>query len=326
MTPKIFVIALLFVVSLNLTNLPGQDSGCTRRTVPVGVVDREWNFAQGLSPANFRAKLHGHDVEILSASIDTSPRRIVLLLDASGSMMYPDGGGWKTERTISEYLTRFAPPRASISFMGFTGMVLDTEGFDENPQALLKNLSVLVRVCERPQKARRTALFDAIMSARDLLRAPNLGDVICALTDARDTVSRTEPKKLQEELLRTGVRLFGVVIAAPWGRARTPEEDSSQFDSLVRATGGSELVLRLGGWSPTNPHIEAKTKEDSLDLALHRLLEQMGEFYRFELALPETVDKPTKWKLEVIDAGGKPMREVEVHYPQELMPCAKASP
>jgi len=37
------------------------------------------------------------------------------------------------------------------------------------------------------------------------------------------------------------------------------------------------------------------------------------------------VDKPTKWKLEVIDASGKPMRGVEVHSPQELMPCAKAS-
>jgi hypothetical protein len=89
MAPKPFLIGLLIVISLNL-NLAAQDNGCTSRTVPVGVVDREWNLVRGLSAANFRANLHGQEVKILSAAIDTSPRHIVLLLDASGSMMEPD--------------------------------------------------------------------------------------------------------------------------------------------------------------------------------------------------------------------------------------------
>jgi len=323
MVSKTFLIALLSLTGLIPADLPAQDGGCTQRTVPVGVVDREWNLVQGLGAANFRAKVGRQDLQVLSAALDKSPRRIVVLLDASGSMMYPDEAGWKTEKTISEYLVRFAPPRASIAFAGFTEVVLDTERFDEDPLVLVKNLSVLMRVCEQSQKARRTALFDAAMSARDLLRAPNLGDVICALTDAGDNASRSVPKKLQEELLRTGVRLFGVVIEPdPMRRERTPLEDTRDFDPMVRATGGIDLTLTLAGWTPTRPPVEVETKAGSLDLDLRRLCEQMGDFYRLDVRLPLTVDKPTKWKLEVTDAGGKPMRGVEIHYPQELMPCA----
>jgi len=66
--------------------------------------------------------------------------------------------------------------------------------------------------------------------------------------------------------------------------------------------------------------------QDAVDLTFRRFYQQMGRFYRLDVRLPETVEKPTKWKLEVIDTNGKPIRGVEVHYPQELMPCAMASP
>jgi hypothetical protein len=328
MLTRNFVFALLFVSALSPFNLPAQDDPCARRTIAAGVVDRQWNLVQGLSAANFRGKVGRQDLQVLSAVLDESPRRIVVLLDASGSMTDPRGGGWKTEKTLSEYLIRFAPAKASITLLGFSRTILDAEGFDEDPPVILKNLSALVKVCEQPRKGlQRTALYDAIASARDLLKAPKLGDVICALTDAGDNVSQATPRRVEEELLRTGVRLFGLVIGVDLRiRGRAPEEDSGQFDSVVRATGGNELMLTIGGPSPTHPHLEVRTEAGSLGRALHRLCEQMGEYYRLELALAETVEKPTKWKLEVIDASGKPMRGVEVHYPEELMPCAKASP
>jgi hypothetical protein len=331
MAPKTFLIALLFVTSLNFTYLQAQDGPCRRRTVAVDVVDDQWNFAQGLSAANFRGKLHGHDVEILSASIDTRPRHIVMLLDASGSMMDP-GEGWRTAKTISEYLIRFAPPRASIAQMGFSETVLDTEGFEQEPLALVKRLDALVKACERERKTlRKTALYDAIASARGALGVANVGDVICALTDAGDNTSRTKPRRVEDDLLKAGIRLFAVIVASnPWTRSQTPEEieGPNQLHSVVRATGGNVLVVPYGAGLGQVPldYIKAKTIGDRIDLAVQRLYQQMGEFYRVELRLPEAVDKPTKWNLEVIGANGKPDRRVEVHYPQQLMPCDKASP
>jgi hypothetical protein len=325
MLPKTFLIALLFVTSLNLTNLPAQDSGCTTRTVPVSVVDEQWLPVQGLSAANFRGKLRGHDVEILSASIDTRPRRIVLLLDASGSMI---GDGWETEKSLSEDLIRSAPPRASIAQMAFSETVLDTADFARDPRALLERLAALVKVCEQPRKTRRTALYDAIASARGTLEVPDFGDVIYVVTDADDNKSRTKPKKVEDQLLTAGIRLFAVVIGPQFStRGRAPENEGTyQLHSMVEAAGGNVLTYPYEATSQPYPYIKAKTSADAVNLVLQRLYQQMGEFYRLDLRLQETVDKPTKWKLEVIDAKGKPNRRVDVHYPQRLMPCAGASP
>jgi hypothetical protein len=330
MPAKTFLIALLFVTSPNLANLPGQDSGCTRRTVPVGVVDREWNFVQGLSAANFRGRLRGHDVEILSAYIDTSPRLIVLLLDASGSMQ---GERWETAKSLSEHLIQFAPPRASIAQMAFSERVLGTVGFDQDRSVLPKTLAALVKVCEHPHLGGRTALFDTIASARDTFGGLAFGDVIFAVTDGGDNRSRTEAEKVEQNLLRGGIRLFSALFedqdrrTLTLGSVEKEIEGANRFLSMIEATGGNTLTLLSSRTSPPNPylHLGAGTRNDAIDLALQRLCEQMGEFYRLELRLPVTLHKPTKWKLEVIEANAKPGRRVEVHYPAQFMPCAKAS-
>jgi hypothetical protein len=329
MVSKTLLFALLFVTSLNLAKLPAQDSGCTQRTIAVGVVDGAWNFVPNLSAADFRGQFRGHDVQILSASVDTSPRHIVVLLDASGSMTDPTyGGGWKIEKTVSEYLVRFAPPQTSIAFMGFSRTVLDTERFAEDAPELLKNLSALVKVCEQPRKGLHlTALYDAISSARSTLGVGKIGDVICALTDGEDNKSQTTTRAVEEELLSGRIRLFGVVMLHPLRSARAPEGiGPEKLYSMAEATGGNGLNLPYTASEPPFKYMDATSSTDAVNFALQRLFLQMGEFYRVEMRLPETVEKPTKWKLEAVNTDGKPMRGVEVHYPQELMPCAKASP
>jgi len=313
---KIYLIALLSLASLIPTHLAAQDSGCTQRTVPVGVVDREWNLVSGLSASNFRGKVGRKDVQVLSAALDKSPRRIVVLLDASGSMM-GSRNLWGAEKSFSEFLIRFGPPRAFIALMAFSATVLDSETFEQDPMTLMTNLHKLVNVCEQRRTQGQTALFDAISTARVLLGAVKVGDVIYALTDAVDNKSRTEPKKLQEELLGSGVRVFGAMMSPDDGNRTPLSESPSQFRSMASATGGNMLTLPSGGSSL----VKAVAWYGALDHTLRRFYQQMGEFYRLDVRLPETLDKPTKWKLEVIDSAGKPIRGVEIHYPQELMPC-----
>ncbi len=328
MARKAFLTVLLFAIVPSPISLPAQDSPCTKRTIAVGVVDRQWRSVQGLSAANFRGKLQSRYAQILSAAVDNGPRRIVVLMDASGSMMEP-AEQWQSEKSMVESLIRYGPRGESIALVAFAATVVDTETFEQEPEALIKNLGALLSRCERRKVQGQTALYDAMSGARGLLGTAGVGDVIYALTDTADNKSRTEPKKLRESLLTLGVRLFGVVTEPDfWRRGRSPDEDSgrSHFHSMVSATGGSMLNVRLGNPWSIDPYIAAETNEGSLNLALLRLYEQMGKFYRLDVRLPQTVDKPTKWKLEVVDADGKPMRGVEVHYPQELMPCKQASP
>jgi len=320
MVSKTYLIALLSLASLIPTDLPAQDSGCTRRTVAVGVVDSAWNLVSGLSAANFHGSLRGHDVEILSASIDRSPRHIVLLLDASGSMI-ASKEAWEAAKSASQDLIRFAPARAAIAQIAFSEGVLDRAGFDEDRSAALNHLAVLMGV----PRGGRTALYDAISSGLSAFGVLDFGDAVCAVTDGEDNKSHIQPRSVEEDLLRLGVRLFSVVMNHRRGMpGPTPEEteDPYRLWSLVEASGGNGLTLPFGVTSRSYPHVKAKTSQGELDLALQRMFQQMGEFYRLDLRTPATVEKPTKRKLEVIDASGRPMRGVEVHYPQELMPCA----
>ena len=132
-------LALLLFTSFGPLHLWAQEGPCTRRTIAVGVVDRQWNLVEGLKAGNFRGKVGGRDVQVLSAVLDNGPRRIVVLLDASGSMI-GSGELWETEKAFSECLIRFGPPRASIALMAFAAIVLDTENFEQDPLALTRNL------------------------------------------------------------------------------------------------------------------------------------------------------------------------------------------
>ncbi len=137
MVSKTFLATLLLATSLSLANLSAQDSDCARRTVPVGVVDREWRFVPGLSASNFRGKIGGRDVEILSASVDTSPRRIVLLLDASAGMVNSNER-WRTAKSFSEDLIQYAPQEAILAQMAFSDAVFGATGFDQDRFALVR--------------------------------------------------------------------------------------------------------------------------------------------------------------------------------------------
>lgn len=112
-------------------------------------------------------------------------------------------------------------------------------------------------MCQQPRKARQTALFDALLSARGLLGVPNVGDVIYGLTDAVDNNSRTKPKKVEDALLTAGVRLFGVVINLdPLLRGREIMSDSpNQFHSVVEATGARHQHIPPHCWTWRRIHL-----------------------------------------------------------------------
>jgi hypothetical protein len=76
---------LLFIGS-NLLLSAQQTPGCLERTLVVNVRDRTGQFVGGLRPSLFRGTLQGQQVRIPSAEVKAGPRRIVVLLDASGSV------------------------------------------------------------------------------------------------------------------------------------------------------------------------------------------------------------------------------------------------
>lgn len=70
------------------------------RSVIVNVLDRQGTPVRNLTKDNFVAHLNGKPVEVLDAHYSVAPRRIVVLLDVSGSMSAPID--LFTNKTISQ--------------------------------------------------------------------------------------------------------------------------------------------------------------------------------------------------------------------------------
>jgi hypothetical protein len=57
-----------------------------RRTIAVSALDKDGKTVTGLTAADFRGDFRGQPVKILSAELDTNPRRIALVVDMSASL------------------------------------------------------------------------------------------------------------------------------------------------------------------------------------------------------------------------------------------------
>src|SRR3972149_226841 len=122
----LLAVPLLLLVGAALEALaqacPGE-GGPRRRTLAVNVLDEQGNQVSGVTAANFRAEFRGPPGKILSAALGTQPRRIVLLLDTSGSMA-ARVGKWELAAEAAEDLLGWGPPARGAALGTFAG---DTE-------------------------------------------------------------------------------------------------------------------------------------------------------------------------------------------------------
>src|SRR2546422_193408 len=89
--PRYLFFLTLLVAPLFCRDLKAGEQPCSHRIILVSVTDDKGRFAEGLTAASFVGKCRGKPVRILGASRDVSSRRIVILLDTSGSMTEPRG-------------------------------------------------------------------------------------------------------------------------------------------------------------------------------------------------------------------------------------------
>ena len=200
------------VILSSVSSLPAQQAPCSTRTLLVNVIDQEGKPAQ-VSADSFRAKYHGHSVDILSVTSVAASRRIVLLLDATGSMQ--DGLKWEAEQLLARDIVQ-GPPDSSFALMIFGSDIEDKIGFAQGPVALAKKLNDLPSELQAiPKGERKTALYDAILAALNELTPPREGDTIYVITDGEDNRSTNKPSQVEPRLLAVGVRPFAFLFEPP---------------------------------------------------------------------------------------------------------------
>jgi hypothetical protein len=277
----------------------------------------------GLTAANFRVRVQGHPATVLNISNNISPRRIVLLLDASGSMLDSESALWKPALNIAKTLAQRLPPQDSVAFIAFASQVERRVDFTSDPKPILQELDDLQPGAKViPKNMRKAALWDSVLEALRLFGSPRVGDSIYVITDGFDTNSHSDGGEVEKALLAAGVRLFALGLAAPARVRREGEmlnkiQDGPFLPQIADATGGAFFRL-FTLWINGDGVPLGQTE---LDAALDQLKGFTHLFYRLEIEVPQPIDKSHDLEFEVVDPAHKGKLPLIIRYPHKLAPC-----
>jgi hypothetical protein len=299
--------------------LANQPEKCS---IAVNVLDDHGNVIGGLAKEDFRVLLNGSPAKILDARYGTAPRRIVVLLDTSGSMGGERGPEkWKIARESVRDLLAQTPGDVPIAMLTFARTV--TKEFDfPDARATIGNWLEESPDRQIAHKNPETALFDAILQAVKLLGTPQPGDAIYAITDGYDNASSASVGPTQAALLKSGTRLFAFVLGEP-GMPGT-EDRKTSFLNLIEASGGFAAGI-YGHHRSVTPswEVDYSYNQDArgkIDLYTKEVNLQISGFWTLDLAVA-TQDRGSKVKLKILNRDGKTRKDIFLTYPR-LLPVA----
>jgi len=304
-----------------------QDESCLRRIVSVAVADRNWVPVPDLKPVDFRAGYRGKPVKILSVVPDNRPHRIVIVLDASGSLgPSPASGNWQLGRALASHLAESRLQNASLALLIFNDRIQEQIDFSQGSAAVVKRLRE-IGADPNYVKTRvrgRTALWDTIIVGLGLLQNPTSADAFYAITDGGENASRARPNEVRRLLAASGSRVFvSLLLGSPGNRSLTPEEQNGpdEMGAMALATGGSVFgpvtQTRFGLALVGSDSDQKLTASD----ALSHFYQTMLGGYRVEIELPSDVDKWREWKLALSKEKQQQFKNAQLGYTRDLAPC-----
>lgn len=313
-------VSLVFAVTLIACAYlaPAQSTAKQPAFLLVNVQDANGNAVRDLTKDSFRVKVNGRPAAVVAARYSFAPRRIVVLLDVSYSMVGEyEANKWQIARKAVEDLLAETQPDVPVAFLTFSSQVLDTFDFSQGRPSIAAWLKSSRSGQSKIKTPRRTALFDATVAGAKLLEPARAGDAIYAITDAGDNSSHISETDAKLRLLRSQIRLFVFALAGPM----PTEEERSGADSFVelaRDTGGFIFGVssRYRGASPGYDYNE-QTRE-RIRLSTRTLNIQVNGFYSLQVDAPPPGKRLSKVSLDIVDGAGKVRKDVSSLYQRGL--------
>jgi hypothetical protein len=304
---------------------PNPPATPVTRPVLVNVFDLNGNAVRDLTKDDFRIRLNGKPAAVLRAEYSLAPRRIVVLLDMSGSMAgETDTKKWRIAREVLEDFLAQTAGDVPIAMLTFSGQVRDVFDFSQGSTAITNWLKQGPSQRTNIKIPARTALFDAILEGLKLLQPFQPGDAVYAITDGGENASHASTSYTKAILVKSGVRLFAFLFAEvmpPGGE----QAGRDSFLEMVADSGGLAFGVsgrqRVGGASWEFEYGYDEHDREKVKLYTQELKIQVSGFWTLELVVPSS-NKESKVKLEVVDRGGKTRKDVAFTYPR-VLPAAK---
>jgi len=229
------------LILLLACSLCAQEAPCTKRVIPVGILDSHGDVPHDLNANTFTAELDRKPFEITAAKLFSGPKRVAILLDTSGSMkngVYSSGKAKLAYWVVADAVKRL-PANVSIAVLGFNEKVDRTLDFSVPREQLAWELTEREKSPDSLVRG-KTALWDAIEYVLDQIPNAAPGDAIYAITDGEDNRSQIKTAQLENRLQRAGVRLH-LFLLRDFLFTGDPFPGSEDTMMLARATGGEVI-------------------------------------------------------------------------------------
>ena len=193
--------------------LAAQPDTCLIRNITVNVDGPDGLPVTNLQASDFRGTLRGNAIEVVRATYEKSPRRLLILLDVSKSMTRSPGE-WSATLGMLEEFVAGAPSNVSVGVMIFAGGTTLITGFVRDRSTTVARLAGLKTITKQSVEGiGKTAIFDALGTGLSLFGPARPGDSILLVTDAGENASMEKEPQLQKRLLESSVRVFALLVS-----------------------------------------------------------------------------------------------------------------
>lgn len=266
-----------------------------------------------LSAGDFRARFKGGEIPIRAITNPPATRRIVFVLDRSGSMTSPRSDSADHPRTLANQSLSEAvstiPNTDVVAFLAFAGKSSWHTEFMTPDSAKAKLPDILAWNPEK-NSGLGTPLWDNIDYTLKMLNIHASGDTIVVISDGGDDMSKLGRSQLEDKLLRADVQVFAVAVTSnSW---QTPEEAAGppSLAELAETTGGAFVIV-------DKPLNRSDPKGHS-PIRASQMLSLLAHQHNLTIEIP--IHRPEKWQLTMNAANAG--KEIRLLYPQFLYPCA----
>jgi hypothetical protein len=316
-----------FVLLFAGSQASAQPAGCPATELGMNVVLPNGKTVEGLTTQNLVARTKHDTVAIDSLTFDTSPRRILLVLDMGRDLV---ADARRAQLEIASYLVHGGRETDSFGLLTTRGPLRKVR-FDAGHDAVSAAIAELHDKKAGPSVD--NGILDAVREGISWFQNPAPGDAIIVMASQIEKNKSATYAQVANALAKNRIRLFSIALGpilagtyfsplnafAPHNEGWTFAPNEENLSALTWNSGGYMLFEET-----QDPWKEYKLSDAHLQHLLEeaaRMYVAIATFYRVSIHAPSGLKHRESWKLDLTDNIRKKVPHAYMVYPRLLEPC-----
>jgi hypothetical protein len=318
------LLALVVVLFLKTPQLSAQTSPKQSCDVPLVITryvpSSGWvELVKDLGAKDLTVQVGGAPGNLEMAAVDTGPRRVALVLDASESVPNDE---WALETEMAASLVSHARPQVRFAFF-LVGTNVPASGLLSSNEVRDRLRAV---ASSRPLVAgSNERIYDALFAAANRFDPPQFGDALFLFGHPEDSGSTASPEQIEGLILKDRLRLYALSFTDPLRGKLPPGFDLNKPLPKNLMQEKADKISHATGYFISYHSVEALSLPGQLALLkrfLGDLYAGIAEPYRLSISVSDTTAR-IPLEVTVTDAKARGIRSDDVHYPHYVYTCAQ---